>query len=121
MPSILADTTLRAASAVEPARRRRMRAADEAVLTLSRPIANWQARLAWKCASWGLIPVLGLALGLIGMLFGWIGLRRVRRSPEDLGIRHALGGLILGGIEILVNLLGLGWIAAGVLQIIQSA
>ena len=121
MPSILADTALRTAPAVEPPRRRRIRAADEAVLTLSKPIANWQAKFAWGCAAWGLIPGAGLPLGLIGMAFGGIGLRRVRRNPEDLGIRHALGGLMLGGIEILVNLVGLGCIVSGVLQILHSA
>src|SRR5262245_53617748 len=71
---------------------RRIRAADEAVMTLTKPIANWQAKLSWKCACWGLIPAAGLILGSSALLFGVLGWRRVRRFPDDLGIRQAVGG-----------------------------
>src|SRR5947208_8178559 len=86
-----------------PRRRRRVDAAGEAHLSLTRPIANWQAKFAWACASWGLVPVAGLALGALGVLFGLLGWRRVRRRPEDLGIRHAVGGVIVGAVELVVN------------------
>lgn len=115
MASILANTTLRTTPAVQP-RRRGIRASDEAVLTLSKPVANRQAKLAWICTCLGLTPVAGLFLGMLGMILGWLGLNRVRRRPEDLGIRHAIGALILGGIEILVNLVGLGCIVYGILK-----
>lgn len=97
----------------KPRRRRGDRASEEAVLTLTVPIANWQARLGWQAAMWGLIPVAGLALGIIAVALGALGYRRVRRRPDDLGIRHAVGALILGSIEILVNLAGLGCIGYG--------
>lgn len=101
----------------KPRRRRGDRAAEEAVLTLSVPIANWQARLGWLAAMWGLIPVAGLALGIIAVMLGALGYRRVRRRPDDLGIRHAVGALILGAIEILVNVAGLGCITYGIQQL----
>src|SRR5438309_1849892 len=83
-------------------RRRRVDAADEAHLALTRPIANWQAKFAWACACWGLVPVAGLPLGALGVAFGLLGWRRVRVRPEDLGIRHAVGGVIVGAAELVV-------------------
>jgi hypothetical protein len=99
--------------------RKRIRASDEAVMTLTRHIANWQARLGWNCAMWGLIPVAGLPLGVGALVLGLLGYRRVRRSPEDLGIRHAVGALIMGPIEIAVNVAGLACIARGIIELWQ--
>lgn len=120
MASTLAQST-RPTAASGTTRKRRIRAADEAVLTLTKSVANRQAVISWKCACAGLIPVLGLPLGLAALFFAWLGLRRFRRRPEDLGIRHAVGGLILGSIEILVNLAGLGCILIGALELAHSS
>jgi hypothetical protein len=98
-------------------RRRGARASDEAVMTLTKKIANWQAKFGWKCAMWGLIPVAGLPLGLGSLTFGWLGYRRVRRNPDDLGIRHAVGALLMGPIEIVVNVAGLACIFRGIEQL----
>lgn len=105
----------------KPKRRRARggKASEEALLTLTKPIANWQAKFGWHCAMWGLIPFAGLLLGLFGVTFGGLGYRRVRRKPEDLGIRHAVGALILGSIEVLVNVAGIGCIAKGVLVLLD--
>ena len=100
-------------------RRRGARASDEAVMTLTKKIANWQAKFGWTCAMWGLIPVAGLPLGLGSTTFGWLGYRRVRRNPDDLGIRHAVGALIMGPIEIVVNVAGLACIFHGVEQLMR--
>lgn len=106
-----------------PPRTRRTRRGDradgEALLTLTKPIANWQAKLGWSCAMWGLIPILGLPLGLLGLILGLWGFRRVRRRPEDLGIRHAVGAMILGAIEMICNLAGLGCILKGLAELGQ--
>ena len=91
-----------------------MNAADEASLSLTRPIANWQARLAWNCAMWGLLPLAGLPLGVLSLLFGLWGWVRVRRRPDDLGIRHAIGSVLMGPIEIAVNVVGTLLILQGV-------
>jgi hypothetical protein len=100
-------------------RRRNNRGFDEAVRSITQPIANWQATFAWRCTEWGLIPFVGLPLGLIGIVFGALGYRRFRRRPEDLGIRHAVGALILGPIEVAVNLAGIACIVKGVLQLTE--
>lgn len=101
----------------KPKRRRARggKASEEALLTLTRPIANWQAKFGWYCAMWGLIPFVGLLLGAVGFTLGALGYRRVRRRPEDLGIRHAVGALILGSIEVGVNVAGIACIVKGVL------
>ncbi len=86
-------------------------------MTLTKQIANWQAKFGWSCAMWGLIPFLGLPLGVCSLAFGWLGYRRVRRSPEDLGIRHAVGSLIMGPVEIVVNVAGIASIIHGIAQL----
>jgi hypothetical protein len=98
-------------------RRNGTNAAAEAQTAGSAPIANWQATFAWTCASWGLIPVIGLLLGVLGLVFGLLGWRRVRRRPEDLGVRHAIGGMILGAIEIVVNVIGTTLVVIGILEL----
>ena len=98
-------------------RRKRLSAADEAGLMSTQLIANWQARFAWNCAMWGLIPVLGLVLGFLGVVFGLIGWVRVRRRPDDLGIRHAIGSIILGSVELSLNALGIALIVKGVMEL----
>jgi hypothetical protein len=100
-------------------RRRGARASDEAVMTLTKKIANWQAKIGWTCAMWGLIPVIGLPLGLCSLVLGCLGFRRVRRNPDDLGIRHAVGALIMGPIETAVNIAGIACIVHGVNQLGQ--
>ncbi len=86
-------------------------------MTLTKKIANWQAKLAWNCAMWGLIPIAGLPLGVCSLTLGWLGYRRVRRNPDDLGIRHAVGSLIMGPIEILVNVAGIACIVHGITEL----
>jgi hypothetical protein len=99
------------------ARRKRLNAADEATLALTTPIANWQAEFAWNCAMWGLIPVVGLLLGIVGVVLGLLGWIRVRRHPDDLGIRHAVGSILLGSVEIGVNFVGTALIVKGVWEL----
>ena len=100
-------------------RRRDNRGFEEAIRSVTQPIANWQAKFAWRCTEWGLIPFAGLPLGLLGLVFGALGYRRVQRKPEDLGIRHAVGALILGPTEVVVNLAGIACIIKGVLSLLE--
>jgi len=105
--------------AVKARRKRGGRASEEAVLSISVAIANWQAKVGWFCAMWGLLPVAGLPLGISAAALGILGYRRVRQRPEDLGIRHAVGAMLLGVIEILVNLAGLACIARGIVELTE--
>ena len=88
-------------------------------MTLTKPIANWQARFGWICAMWGLVPVAGLVLGAAAFIFGFVGWVRVLRRPDDLGVRHAIGSMFLGSVEIAVNTVGTLLIIKGALQLAQ--
>lgn len=100
-------------------RRRDNRGFEEAIRSVTQPIANWQATFAWRCTEWGLIPFAGLPLGLLGLVFGALGYWRFRRKPEDLGIRHAVGALIMGGTEVAVNVAGIACIVTGALSLTE--
>src|SRR5437764_15472466 len=100
----------------KPKRRRRGDAFDEAVRTVTQPIANWQAKFAWACACWGLIPVAGLILGTLGVMYGLLGWHRVRAHPDDLGLRHAIGGIMVGTVELLCNAGGVYCLTVGLLS-----
>jgi hypothetical protein len=89
-----------------PARRKRAQVDSEALLSPLKPITNWQAKFAWSCACWGLIPVLGLPLGASATAFGLLGCMRAWARPDDLGRRAAIGGTIVGGVELLCNAAG---------------
>src|SRR5260370_15101273 len=86
-----------------PARRKRAQADSEALLSPLKPISNWQAKFAWSCACWGLIPVLGLPLGALGTAFGLLGCVRAWARPDDLGRRAAIGGALVRWLELLCH------------------
>jgi len=103
---------------MKPRRRRgRLNGAADGQMSLTVPIANWPAKFAWLAAMWGLFPLVGLPLGLVALVLGLIGWRRVCRRPEDLGLRHARGGIILGSVELFVNISGLACIIKGMMEL----
>jgi hypothetical protein len=94
-------------------------ATDRSPLESWVPFGNTPACLAYACSLIGLIPAVGLAFGPLAVLFGWFGLRKVRRNPNLRGEGHSLVmGIGLGSLEIVVNALGLaliwyGWKSIG--------
>lgn len=78
------------------------------------PPKNRAAGRGYVCAVAGLIPGLGLLLGPLAIVFGWVGWRRFQRDPAIWGGGHALLSIVLGSLEILVNVVGFGFIAKGV-------
>ena len=116
----MAVTVSESTSSPEPPvkpRRKRVRASVEAQMSLSGAIANWPAKHGWCCALWGLIPLAGLPLGIAAMLLGWFGWKHARQRPQDVGYHLALGAIILGVMEVLVNLGGLICIFIGLHQL----
>jgi hypothetical protein len=96
----------------DPAPRRRLSNVSD--LSLVPPIGNRQATFAWTCASWGLIPIAGLPLGLLGVLAGVAGIGRALMRPADGGLRYAIAAIIFGLIEVPVNVMGLWYIIDGI-------
>jgi hypothetical protein len=69
---------------------------------------------AFRCAVYGLIPLVGLVLGPVAIVLALLAWREGRRHPSVGGSGHVLGALVLGSAELLCNGLGvalmvLGW------------
>lgn len=75
---------------------------DEGVSTII-PYHNGLALAGYYLGVFSLVPVLGLILGPLGVIFGIIGLRKVSANPEIKGTGHAITAIVLGGIGALYN------------------
>lgn len=82
---------------------------DGGVSTLI-PYKNPPALVAYYLGLFSLLPC--FPIGLIALVLGVIGLRKVRANPEVHGTVHALIGIIMGGF------LGLLWTAVTILGVI---
>jgi hypothetical protein len=71
------------------------------------PPVNPPALVAYRLASVGLVPVLGLVAGPLAFMAGCAGLCRARCDPQARGRPYALTGVILGLTELLTNAGGL--------------
>lgn len=67
---------------------------------------NGVATAAYYCGVFALIPILGLLLGPLAMLLGFIGLADARKHKEMGGRGHASSGLILGLIVLVLHVAG---------------
>lgn len=75
---------------------------DDAVSTII-PYRNGMALAAYYVGVFSLIPCFALILGPLAVIFGIIGLNRVKANPEVKGTGHAIAGIVLGGFTILAN------------------
>lgn len=95
----------------EPRRgRKRLDKAD--VPTSFLPDGNPSARTAYLCAIFGMIPVAGIVLGMAAMIYGWLGYKFASGTEAKKGIGHSIVSMLLGAVEVIVNVVGLGLIAA---------
>jgi hypothetical protein len=67
------------------------------------PYRNGMALAGYYLGVFSLIPALGALLGVLAIIFGIVGLRRVGRNPEVKGTGHAVTAIVLGGIGALYN------------------
>jgi hypothetical protein len=68
------------------------------------PTGNPKALIAYYCGIFGLIPLLGLILGPLALVFGILGKRQANRRRRAGGGGHAIAGIILGPIDFLLSL-----------------
>ncbi len=66
------------------------------------PYKNGSALASYYLGVFGLIPLLGLPLSVLAVVFGHKGLRDFKAHPDKHGRTHALVGLILGYFELAV-------------------
>jgi len=79
------------------------------------PYRNVPALAGYYCAVFALIPFLGIILGLIAFVLGFVGLRQARLNAAAGGKVHAWIGIILGG------LCGFGYLALVVVFIVAAS
>jgi hypothetical protein len=99
-----------------PVRRRKIRRDPDAVETLI-PYRNAKALLAYYLGVFGLIPILGLLLGPLALIFGILGLSYSRTYPSARGGGHAITGIVLGSLDIVINVAILVLIVLGILAV----
>jgi hypothetical protein len=68
------------------------------------PYKNLRALIGYYCAIFGLVPIAGLVLGPVALLFGIAGVNYAQAHPEDRGLYHALFAVILGTAEFTAHL-----------------
>lgn len=71
------------------------------------PRHNPSARVAYVCVILGLIPVLGVVMGLPALVYGILGRRKARRDEKADGLGHSVVSIYLGLAEIIFNGLGI--------------
>jgi Domain of unknown function (DUF4190) len=85
-----------------PANRRRPPRKGGAGVAKVIPFRNGPALAAYYCGVFGLIPVVGFVLGIIAFILGVIGFFKARKNPNAHGTGHAIAGIILGPIDIVI-------------------
>jgi hypothetical protein len=66
------------------------------------PYRNPAALIAYYCAIFSLLPLVGLLLAVPAFILGIVGLRHRRRNPAIRGSVHAWIGIVLGGLMTLI-------------------
>ena len=60
------------------------------------PVENKKALIAYHCGLWSFVPVLGLPLAPLALIFGAWGIAAARAYPKGAGSGHAVTGIVLG-------------------------
>jgi hypothetical protein len=87
-----------------PRRRYRDDNGEETFVRTLVPTRNPKALTAYYGGIFGLIPLFGLLLGPIALLFGILGLRHANRYCKAKGGGHAITGLVLGPLGFLLSI-----------------
>lgn len=80
------------------------------------PTGNKPALIAYYAAILSLIPLAGIAFGVVAVACGIRGVRLERRHPEVRGGLHAWFGILVGGLFGLVWLVGLAFVVVGAMH-----
>jgi hypothetical protein len=83
---------------------------NDALQTLI-PYKNMPALLSYYFGVFGLIPGIGFPLTIVALVLGVIGLNRNKLHPESKGKGHAITGIVLGIIELVVFVVFIAFVA----------
>ena len=81
--------------------------ASDSPVSVVIPYKNPKALIAYYFAIFSLIPCFGLPLGVAAFILGILGLKAAKAHPESHGKVHAWIGIILGGLCVIGNLVGI--------------
>jgi hypothetical protein len=68
------------------------------------PYKNPKSLVAYYTGVFSLIPILGLVLGPIALIFGILAIRYRQQRPTAGGMGHAITGIVLGSLTTLGHL-----------------
>ena len=86
---------------------------DDGVSTLI-PYKNAPALTAYYLGLFSIIPLLGIPLGIVAVILGILGLRKLKTEPNAKGKVHAYVGIGCGGLG------ALAWLSLFLLAFIPS-
>jgi hypothetical protein len=101
-------------TALQPRPSRRVR--RDGATSPSSGASDAKKGLAWtayRCSVVGLIPVVGLILGPLAFLLGFVAWRNGQGDPLHKGIGPALAGMLLGGLITVTNWVGVALMIYG--------
>ncbi|MCL4216238.1 MAG: hypothetical protein KJ052_04430 [Candidatus Hydrogenedentes bacterium] len=79
---------------------------EDAVLQTFVPYKNPYGLIAYYCGVFAIIPCFGVLLGSAALVLGIMGVRYANAHPECRGKGHAITGIVLGTVFLLLNILG---------------
>jgi len=77
----------------------RVRRKDDGIATLI-PYRNPNALISYYCGVFALIPCVGLILGPVALVLGFLGLSYNKKHPTAGGVAHAIVGIVLGSLVL---------------------
>ncbi len=74
------------------------------------PTKNMPALLSYYAGVFGFIPFLGLPATIAALVLGRIGIRKAKANPTPGAKGHAIAGLVMGTLQMIVFILFLAFI-----------
>lgn len=100
----------------ERPRRRRPHPEEGDALSTIIPYKNGMALTAYYLGVFSFICFIGLILTPLAIIFGILGLRAANQNPEAKGTGHAITGIVLGSLSLLIHVAVIAILATGALR-----
>ncbi|MBI3407715.1 MAG: DUF4190 domain-containing protein [Planctomycetes bacterium] len=84
-------------------RRRERDYEDDDALSTIIPYHNGRALAAYYAGVFSFICFIGIPLGFAAIILGILGLKYVKKNPEAKGTGHAIAGIVLGSVTLVLH------------------